>query len=67
MSFSKTKISSMNSFHLLNSVNLRQILAKLLIKITLNKEISGYNQLLFKIKLLYSQMILVGELILNLT
>ena len=57
----------MNSFHLLNSVNLRQILAKLLIKITLNKEISGYNQLLFKIKLLYSQMILVGELILNLT
>ncbi len=67
MSFSKTKISSMNSFHLLNSVNLRQILAKLLIKITLNKEISGYNQLLFKIKLLYSQMILVEELILNLT
>lgn len=57
----------MNSFHLLNSVNLRQILAKLLIKITLNKEISGYNQLLFKIKLLYSQMILVEELILNLT
>jgi hypothetical protein len=67
LSFSKTKISSMNSFHLLNSINLRQILAKLLIKITLNKEISGYNQLLFKIKLLYSQMILVEELILNLT
>jgi hypothetical protein len=54
------------SFAVLNLKNLLQAPVKLLTKILLKKGILEFNQLHFKKKLPYSQMISAGELISNL-